>query len=116
MKKRTIGVVTVARSDSGIYLPILKAINSHPKLELKLIVGAMHLSNEFGLTYKDLIDQGFVIDERIEMTMSSDTPESIAKSMGLGLISFGQLFGRWQPDILMVLGDQQRLVRDDLGH
>ena len=110
MKKRIIGVVTVARSDSGIYIPILKAIKAHPLLELKLIVAAMHLSSEFGLTYKYLQKQGFKIDERIEMTMSTDTPEGIAKSMGLGLISFGQLFGRWKPDVLMVLGDRFEML------
>ena len=110
MNIRTIGVVTVARSDSGIYLPILQAIKNHPKLQLKLIVAAMHLSKEFGLTYKYLQKQGFEIDERVEMTMSSDTPEGLAKSIGLGMISFGQLFGKWKPDILMVLGDRFEML------
>ena len=97
MNIRTIGIITVARSDSGIYLPVLQAIKNHPKLQLKLVVAAMHLSNEFGLTYKYLQEQGFEIDERVEMTMSSDTPEGLAKSMGLGMISFGQLFGKYLP-------------------
>jgi GDP/UDP-N,N'-diacetylbacillosamine 2-epimerase (hydrolysing) len=110
MNIRTIGVITVARSDSGIYLPVLQAIKNHPKLQLKLIVAAMHLSNEFGLTYKYLQEQGFEIDERVEMTMSSDTPEGLAKSIGLGMISFGQLFGKWKPDILMVLGDRFEML------
>jgi UDP-hydrolysing UDP-N-acetyl-D-glucosamine 2-epimerase len=110
MSNKTIGVVSVARSDSGIYLPVLKAIQNHPKLQLKLIVAGMHLSNEFGLTYKYFEEQGFEIAEHIEMTMSTDTPEGLAKSMGLGLISFGQLFGKWQPDILMVLGDRFEML------
>ena len=110
MSIKVIGVLTVARSDAGIYLPVLKAIQDHPKLKLKLIVAAMHLSNEFGLTYKYLEEQGFKIDERIEMTTSSDTPEGLAKSMGLGMISFGQLFGKWKPDILMVLGDRFEML------
>ena len=110
MSIKTIGVVSVARSDSGIYLPILRAIQDNPKLQLKLIVAGMHLSNEFGLTYKYFEEQGFEIAEHIEMTMSTDTPEGLAKSMGLGLISFGQLFGKWQPDILMVLGDRFEML------
>ena len=101
--------MSVARSDSGIYLPVLNAIKSNKKLNLKLIVAAMHFSNEFGLTYK-YIEKGFKIDEKVEMTMSSDTPESIAKSMGLGTISFGQLFGKWRPDILVVLGDRYEML------
>ena len=110
MKKTTIGVVTVARSDAGIYLPVLKAIKSHPSLRLKLIVAATHLSSEFGMTYKYLEGQGFELNEKIEMTMSTDTPEGLAKSMGLGLISFGQLFGRWKPDVLVVLGDRFEML------
>ena len=73
MKKRVIGVVTVARSDSGIYIPVLKKIESNPRLKLKLIVAATHLSNEFGMTYRYLVKKGFKIDEKIEMTMSTDT-------------------------------------------
>jgi len=110
MKKRIISIVSVARSDAGIYLPILKAIKKSSHLDFKLIVAAMHLSNEFGLTYKYFEEQGFKIDEKIEMTMSSDTPEGIAKSMGLGLISFGQLFGKSKPDMLMLLGDRFEML------
>ena len=102
--------MTVARSDAGIYLPVLKAIKSHPSLRLKLIVAATHLSSEFGMTYKYLEGQGFELNEKIEMTMSTDTPEGLAKSMGLGLISFGQLFGRWKPDVLVVLGDRFEML------
>ena len=107
---RTIGVITVARSDFGIYLPVLRAIEKSPDLELKLVAGAMHLSPEFGNTWKVLEDLGFSIDERIEMTMSSDSPEGVAKTMGLGIISFAQLYGRWRPDVLLVLGDRFEML------
>jgi len=110
MKPRKISIVSVARSDAGIYLPILKAIKQHPKLDFNLIVAAMHLSHEFGLTYKYFEEQGFDIDDKIEMTMSSDTPEGLAKSMGLGLISFGQLFAKSKPDMLMLLGDRFEML------
>jgi GDP/UDP-N,N'-diacetylbacillosamine 2-epimerase (hydrolysing) len=110
MNKKTISIVSVARSDAGIYLPILKAIKKSSQLDFKLIVAAMHLSNEFGLTYKYFEEQGFKIDEKIEMTMSSDTPEGLAKSIGLGMISFGQLFGRSKPDMLMLLGDRFEML------
>lgn len=107
---RTIGVVTVARSDSGVYLPVLSAIQRSADLELKLIVAGMHLAPEFGETWRDLEAAGFPIAERIECTTSSDTAEGVAKSMGLGMISFGQLFGRWRPDVLMVLGDRFEML------
>ena len=103
---RTIGVVTVGRSDYGIYLPVLRKIQADPELKLHLIVTGMHLSPEFGLTAKTIEEDGFEIGERVEMLLSSDTPEGIAKSMGLGTIGFAQAYARFRPDILVVLGDR----------
>jgi len=103
---RTIGVVTVGRSDYGIYLPILRKIQGDPELTLHLIVAGTHLSPEFGLTVKAIEADGFEIAERVEMLLSSDTPEGIVKSMGLGVIGFAQSYARFCPDILLVLGDR----------
>jgi UDP-N-acetylglucosamine 2-epimerase (non-hydrolysing)/GDP/UDP-N,N'-diacetylbacillosamine 2-epimerase (hydrolysing) len=103
---RTIGVVTVARSDYGVYLPVLRRVQADSDLELHLLVSGMHLSPEFGLTARAIEEDGFHIGERIEMLLSSDTPEGIGKSMGLGTIGFAQAFARRRPDILLVLGDR----------
>ena len=85
---RTIGVVTVARSDYSIYLPILRRIQEDPELKLCLIVGGMHLSPELGSTVGAIVEDGFHIDERVEMLLSSDCPVAVAKSMGLGTIGY----------------------------
>ena len=103
---RTIGVVTVGRSDYGIYLPILKRIETEPDLRLLLYVGGMHLSPEFGLTVEEIESDGFAIHERVEMLLSSDNAEGVSKSMGLGTVGFAQAFGRQRPDLLLVLGDR----------
>ena len=103
---RTIGVVTVSRSDYSIYLPLLRKIQSDSNLRLYLIVGGMHLSPEFGFTAQAIEQDGFEIKERIEMLLSSDTPEGIAKSMGMGTIGFAQAYARYLPDVLLVLGDR----------
>jgi UDP-hydrolysing UDP-N-acetyl-D-glucosamine 2-epimerase len=103
---KTIGVVTVGRSDYGIYLPILKRIKAERDLRLLLYVGGMHLSPEFGSTVKVIESDGFEINERVEMLPSSDAPEDVAKSMGLGTIGFSQAYARQRPDILLVLGDR----------
>jgi UDP-hydrolysing UDP-N-acetyl-D-glucosamine 2-epimerase len=103
---RTIGVVTVARSDYGNYLPVLRKIQADPELRLHLMAGGMHLSPEFGLTVNAIEADGFEVSERVEMLLSSDTPEGIAKSMGLGTIGFAQAYARFRPDILLVLGDR----------
>jgi UDP-hydrolysing UDP-N-acetyl-D-glucosamine 2-epimerase len=103
---RSIGVVSVSRSDYGIYLPLLKTIKEDPELKLTLFVTGMHLSPEFGLTVEEIKKDHFEISAQIEMLLSSDTPVGISKSMGLGLIGFAQTFERLKPDILIVLGDR----------
>ncbi len=103
---RKIAVVTVGRSDYGIYRPILRRIQADPELQLCLIVAGMHLSPEFGLTSKIIEEDGFEIHDRVEMLLSSDTPQGISKSVGLGVIGFSQAFARSHPDILVVLGDR----------
>jgi UDP-hydrolysing UDP-N-acetyl-D-glucosamine 2-epimerase len=103
---RTIGVVTAARSDYSIILPLLKRIHQDPELRLCLIVSGMHLSPEFGLTVHDIEADGFPIAAKVEMLLSSDTPGGIAKSMGLGTINLAQVFESLRPDILVVLGDR----------
>lgn len=106
---RTIGVVTAARSDYGIYLPILRLIHSDSELKLYLIVTGAHLSPDFGMTVQGIEADGFEVSERIEMLLSSDTSEGVAKSMGLGTIGFAQSYARFRPDILLVLGDRYEM-------
>lgn len=103
---RTIAVVSVARSDYGIYLPILRTIQSHADLRLQLIVSGAHLSPEFGTTVDAIEADGFEVSDRVEMLVSSDTPDGTATSMGLGLIGFSRVFQRSRPDVLVVLGDR----------
>jgi len=103
---RTVGVVTVSRSDYSIYLPILKRLQKDPDIRLHLMVTGMHLSPEFGSTVEQIEKDGFEIGERVEMLLSSDSPEGIAKSMGLGIIGFSNAYSRTQPDILLLMGDR----------
>lgn len=103
---RTISIVTSARADYGYYLPIMRAIQADPALALHLIVTGMHLSNAHGKTVNVIEQDGFTIDERIESLLATDSPEGIAKSMGVGVMGFAELFKRFRPDILLVLGDR----------
>jgi UDP-N-acetylglucosamine 2-epimerase (non-hydrolysing)/GDP/UDP-N,N'-diacetylbacillosamine 2-epimerase (hydrolysing) len=103
---RTISVVTVGRSDFGIYLPILHEIRKHPELRLHLIASGGHLSPGAGSTVGELAREGFEPDDRVDMLLAADTPEAIAKSMGLGIIGFADVYRRVRPDILLVLGDR----------
>lgn len=107
---RSIGVVTTSRADYSDYRPLLKAFEADPNISPKLYVSGTHLSPEFGLTVRCIENDGIEIHERVEMLLSSDTPEAIAKSMGLGLIGFGQSFSKYKPDILLVLGDRYEML------
>lgn len=103
---RKIAVVTVGRSDYGIYLPVLRKIEKHRDLELHLIAAGMHLTPAFGNTIKAIAGDGFDIADQIDLSLSSDSPEAIAKSMGLGTIGYAQALNRAKPDILLLLGDR----------
>jgi len=105
-KKRKIAVVTGTRAEYGLLYWLMYEIKQDPDLELQVIVTGMHLSPEFGLTYKFVEKDGFKIDAKIEMLLSSDTATGVAKSIGLGIISFTDAFTKLSPDIIVLLGDR----------
>ena len=104
--KRKICVVTGSRAEYGLLYWLMKEIQHDSALKLQLIVTGMHLSPEFGLTWKQIEQDGFIIDRRVEMLLSSDTPVGISKSIGLGIIGFADALECLQPDVLVVLGDR----------
>jgi GDP/UDP-N,N'-diacetylbacillosamine 2-epimerase (hydrolysing) len=103
---RKICIVTGTRAEYGQLRWVMEGIRAKPGLELQVIATGMHLSPEFGLTYREIEGDGFPIDWKIEMLLSSDTPVGIAKSMGLGLIGFADAFAVLQPDLVLLLGDR----------
>ncbi|MFM5144070.1 UDP-N-acetylglucosamine 2-epimerase [Aeromonas veronii] len=103
---KTIAVFTGTRAEYGLLYWLMKDIATDPELELRLIVSGTHLSHEFGLTYQQIEQDGFKIDERIEMLLSSDTSVGVVKSMGVALIGLADALARQQPDILVILGDR----------
>tara|TARA_B110000240_G_scaffold68612_1_gene78144 strand:+ start:1751 stop:2917 length:1167 start_codon:yes stop_codon:yes gene_type:complete len=107
-KKRKICIVSGTRADFGLLTPLLNEINNDKDLELQLVVTGMHLSPEFGSTYK-VIEEQFNIDKKVEMVLSSDSAIGISKSMGLAQISFAEAFNDLEPDIVLVLGDRYEI-------
>jgi len=104
--KRKICVVTGTRAEYGLLYWLMKEIQEDSELELQIITTGMHLSPEFGLTYSQIEKDGFKIDKKIEMLLSSDTPVGISKSMGLGMIGFAEAYTDLKPDIIVLLGDR----------
>jgi len=108
-KKRKICVVTGTRAEYGLLYWLMKEIQDDPEMALQIIATGMHLSPEFGLTYQKIEEDGFRIDEKVEMLLSSDTPVGITKSIGLGIIGFADALARLKPDIMLVLGDRYEI-------
>lgn len=105
---RKVCVVTGTRAEYGLLYWLLKEIEADNDLKLQIIVTGMHLSPEFGLTYKE-IEKDFKIDKKIDMLLSSDTAIGISKSMGLAQISFSEAYDSLKPDIVVVLGDRYEI-------
>lgn len=108
--KRKICVVTGTRAEYGLLYWLMKEIDEDVDLQLQIIVTGMHLSPEFGLTYLQIEADGFAIDAKVEMLLSSDSSVGIAKSIGVGVIGFADALDRLQPNILVVLGDRVEIL------
>lgn len=106
MSKRKILVVTGSRSEYGLLYHIMKKIQSHPLLSLSILVTGMHLSPQYGYTYKQVEKDGFDIDAKVDMLIDSDSNLSAAKAAGLGLVGISQALEALRPDIVLVYGDR----------
>ena len=104
--KRKICVVTGTRAEYGVLYWPLADIRKTPGLELQIVATGMHLAPEFGLTYREIEADGFRLDARVDMLVSSDTPVGIAKSIGLGTIGFADVLTQLEPDVVLVIGDR----------
>ncbi len=104
--KKIISVLTATRAEYGLLKPIIAKLNTVEDFDVRIVATGAHLSPEFGLTYQEIEKDGFKIDEKIEILLSSDTPSSVSKSMGLAMISFADYFDKLNPDLLIVLGDR----------
>lgn len=107
--KKTICVVTATRAEYGLLKPLIFKLKEDKDINLKVVVTGMHLSPEFGLTYKEIINDNIEIDEKIEILMSSDTNVGVCKSMAMAMMSFSEYFNRIKPDMLVILGDRYEI-------
>jgi UDP-N-acetylglucosamine 2-epimerase (non-hydrolysing)/GDP/UDP-N,N'-diacetylbacillosamine 2-epimerase (hydrolysing) len=108
MKK--ICVVTGSRAEYGLLQGLMQEIETDSSLELQIIVTGAHLSPEYGLTFHMIENDGFFINEKVEMLLSSDTAIGMTKSLGLGIICFADALDRLHPDILVLLGDRYEIL------
>lgn len=103
---RKVAVFTGTRAEYGLLYWLIHGIETSQHLDLQLIVTGMHLSPEFGETWKQIEQDGFKIDAKVEILLSSDTAVGVVKSMGIGTLGFADALDRLKPDVLIVLGDR----------
>jgi len=107
---RTVCVVTGSRAEYGLLRWVMEGIRDTPGLRLQTIATGMHLAPEFGETFREIENDGFTIDGKVDMLLSSDAPVGLAKSMGVGLIGFADALRQLDPDLLVVLGDRFEIL------
>jgi len=110
MQRRKICVVTGSRADYGLLSVVMKELRQDAGFTLQVIAAGMHLSPKFGLTYRVIEEEGFHIDAKVEMCLTNDTPAGIAKSIGVGVSGFADVFATLQPDLLVLLGDRFEIL------
>ena len=108
MKK--IAVITGTRAEFGLLRPLIEKIQNDQKVQLQLIVTAMHLSPEFGYTVDEIEKKGYKIDKKVECLLSSDSAVGITKSIGLAVIGFADALNELAPDLVIILGDRTEML------
>jgi UDP-hydrolysing UDP-N-acetyl-D-glucosamine 2-epimerase len=107
---KKICVVTGSRAEYDLLFNLMSELKFDSNFELQLVATGMHLSSEFGLTINKIEQDGFFINEKVHMLLSSDEAIGVAKSLGLGVIGFSEAFSRLKPDIIVVLGDRFEIL------
>lgn len=103
---KNIIVLTATRAEYGLLKPIIIKLSKEKNIKVSVVATGAHLSPEFGMTVREIENDGILIDKKIEILLSSDTAVSVSKSMGLAMISFAEYFAEQKPDALLVLGDR----------
>ncbi len=107
---RKICFFTGTRAEYGIMSRLMRMVAESPDCEIQIIATNMHLSPEFGLTYKEIEADGFLINKKVEMLLSSDTANGTVKSMGLATIGFADALEDLSPDLAVILGDRYEML------
>ena len=103
---RNVCVFIGSRANYSSIKSVLRAVRKHPALTLQLIVGASALLDRFGSVVEVIEADGFKPDARVTMIVEGETPATMAKSTGLGLLELPTIFEMLRPDVVVSVGDR----------
>jgi len=103
---RKVLAITGSRGEWGYLRPVLRKIETHERLTCSLVVTNMHLLPEFGASLREIMRDGFRVDQKIFMALDGYTNGSMSKSLGIFLSSFSDTLELLQPDIILLAGDR----------
>ncbi|QDV44207.1 GDP/UDP-N,N'-diacetylbacillosamine 2-epimerase (hydrolyzing) [Stieleria neptunia] len=103
---KTICVVTGSRAEYGLLRWFMREVQSDPDLELQVLVTGMHVSESYGSTWKEIVNDGFDISRRVEMLEEDRSSLAVARSTGRGVTRSAEALAELAPDLLVVLGDR----------
>jgi UDP-hydrolysing UDP-N-acetyl-D-glucosamine 2-epimerase len=110
MSIRKICVVTGSRAEYDLLYQLMNKLKQDSDFSLQVVVTGTHLSSEFGSTVDKIEEDGFIVDEKVHMLLSNDSPIAISKSIGLAVIAFADVFARLKPDLILILGDRFEIL------
>lgn len=107
---RKICFVTGTRAEYGILSRLMKSMDEDSSVDLQIIATNMHLSPEYGMTVREIEEDGLRVDRKVEMLLSSDTAVGTVKSMGLASIGLADAYAELSPDLIVILGDRYEML------
>ena len=112
---RKICVVVGSRANYGSIKSAMRAIQAHPDLKLQVVVGASALLDRYGSVVELVERDGFVPVAKVFMLIEGETPVTMAKSTGLGLLELPTIFEHLQPDVVLTIGDRFETIATTLA-
>lgn len=108
--KRKICIVTSTRADWGLLSGVARELQNNDIIELQIIATNMHLDPRYGMTVDEITEDGFIVNERVEMNSDSSSAVDTAVATGKCLIGIAEALNRLHPDILVILGDRYEML------
>lgn len=103
------GVLTSSRADYGIYRPLLRALSEDPAFDLRILVFGTHLSERYGMTVRQIEEDGFPVEARVDTMPAGDSPGDIARSMAMTIERFSAIWKKSTFDVIIALGDRYEM-------